>query len=81
MIPAPMIAAVVTACATGPCRSFWRVVSGISHGSAPPAATAANAFTGHATVTIPMAQLRRAIHFSDEPLIPFKRFISLDLLD
>ena len=35
--------------------SFCNVVSGASHGRAPPAAIAANALTGHTNVTTPYA--------------------------
>src|SRR5580658_7768054 len=55
VIPVPMIAAVVTACATGPCRSVCRVVSGWSQGNTPPPATAANARAGSAIVSTPNA--------------------------
>jgi hypothetical protein len=49
-MPVPMIAAVVIACATGPCRSFCRVVNGASYGSVPPA-TAAKTRPGQAIVS------------------------------
>jgi len=70
-----MIAAVVTAWATVPCRSFCRVVNGWSQGSVPPA-TAASARAGHATVKTPKAQADRAAHFLDETFTLFNRFIS-----
>src|SRR5208283_3128984 len=53
MMPVPIIAAVVTACATGPCRSFCNVVSVVSHGKVP--VVAASARTGHAIVSTPYA--------------------------
>src|SRR5208283_1053968 len=75
MMPVPIIAAVVTACATGPCRSVCNVVSVVSHGKVP--VVAASTRTGHAIVSTPYAPTIHTARPRTQFVIVFTPFTAL----